>query len=191
MYARSWRFGIKKPSFTVEEPEEFALSLLNKSAIYALVVSRIAGASMEVPPAKAIPKEYANYTDIFSVKEAGCLPEHKNNNYVINLIEGGDLPYDPLYNLSGPKLKMLWEYLDNVLVKGWIRHSISSARVSVLFILKKDESLRLCVDYQDLNKVTIKNKHPLPLISKTLDQLNEFKYFTKMDLKGYLSLDSH
>ena len=118
VHARSWRFGIKKPSFIVEEPEEFALLLLNESAVYALVVSGITGALTKEQEAKEVPKEYTDYTDVFSVEEAGCLPEHKNNDYIIDLIEGGDSPYRLLYNLSGSELKVLREYLDNALTKG-------------------------------------------------------------------------
>ena len=169
MHVRSWRFGIEKPSFIVKELEEFALSLLNKSAVYALMVSGITGALAEEQEAKEVPKEYADYTDIFSIKEAGRLPEHKNNNHAINLIEGGDPPHRSLYNLLRPELKVLREYLDNTLAKRWIRHSVSLVRAPILFVLKKDESLQLCVDYQDLNKMTIRNRHSLPLISETLD----------------------
>ena len=141
VHAQSWRFGIKKPSFIIEEPEEFVLLLFNKSAVYALVVSGITGASAKEQEAKEVPKEYADYADVFSVEEAGHLPEHKNNNHIINLIEGGDPPHRPLYNLSGPELKVLREYLDNALAKGWIRHSVSSAGAPVLFVPKKDGSL--------------------------------------------------
>ena len=52
-----------------------------------------------------------------------------------------------------------------------------------MFVPKKDRGLRLCVDYRGLNKVTIKNRTPLPLISETLDRLRRYKRFTKLDLK--------
>jgi len=62
-------------------------------------------------------------------------------------------------------------------------NSISLAGALILFILKKDGGLRLYIDYRRLNKVTIKNRHPLPLIRETLNRLNSLKIFTKLDLK--------
>ena len=141
MYAQSWRFGIKKPLFIIKKPEEFALSLLNESVVFALVMSGIAGTLTKAPQAKEVPKEYTDYINVFSIEETGCLSEHKNNNHIIDLIEKGDPSYRPLYNLLRPKLKVLCKYFNNALTKGWIRHSINSVGASVLFILKKDGSL--------------------------------------------------
>ncbi len=56
--------------------------------------------------------------------------------------------------------------------------------VSILFIFKKNNSLHLCMNYQDLNKITVKNHHSLSLISETLDRLNKVKQFTKLNLKN-------
>jgi len=80
-------------------------------------------------------------------------------------------PYGPLYNLSEPQLEVLREYLADALRKKWIRPSTSPIRAPILFVLKKDGGLRLCIDYRGLNKITIKNRHPLPLIDETLDRL--------------------
>ncbi len=63
-------------------------------------------------------------------------------------------------------------------------HSVNSAEASVLFILKNKESLCLCVDYRDLNKIIIKNCHSLLLISETLNCLSKVKMFIKLDLKN-------
>ena len=81
------------------------------------------------------------------------------------------------------ELKELRDYLNNVLIKNWIRYSISPAEVPILFILKKNRDLRLYVDYRGLNKIIIKNRHSLFLISKTLNRLNNFKIFIKLDFK--------
>lgn len=59
----------------------------------------------------------------------------------------------------------------------------SSAGASILFVPKKDRGPRLCVDYRGLDVVTVKNRHPLPLITETLDRLGGIKVFTKLDLK--------
>ena len=78
-------------------------------------------------------------------------------------------PYRPIYNLSEKELKVLREYLRDALAKGWIRESSSPAGVPILFAPKKDGELRLCVDYRGLNKITKKNRYPLPLIGEILD----------------------
>jgi hypothetical protein len=88
-----------------------------------------------------------------------------------------------LYNLSQRELQVLREYLDAALKKGWIRASKSPSAAPILFVLKKDGGDRLCVDYRGLNKVTIKNRYPLPLISELLDRLGHAKVFTKLDLR--------
>jgi hypothetical protein len=74
----------------------------------------------------------------------------------------------------------LQEYLD----KGWIRPSASPWGAPVLLTKKKDGSKRMCVDYRELNRVTIKNKYPLPRIDDLFDQLNEAKVFSKLDLRS-------
>ena len=110
------------------------------------------------------------------------LPQYSSTLHVIKTI--GNLLYRLLYNLSNNKLEVLRTYLDNALRKEQIRYSVSPARAPILFVLKKDGGLRLCVDYRALNKVTVKNRHLLPLISKTLDRLYRAKVFSKLDLKN-------
>jgi hypothetical protein len=88
-----------------------------------------------------------------------------------------------LYNLSQRELQVLREYLDTALKKGWIRVSKSLSAAPILFVPKKDGGDRLCVDYRGLNKVTIKNRYPLPLISKLLDRLGHAKVFSKLNLR--------
>ena len=88
--------------------------------------------------------------------------------------------------MSEKELKALKDYIDDMLGKGFIRSSNSPAGALVLFVKKKDGSLRLCVDYRALNRITRKNRYPLPLIGPLVDQLQKAKYFTKLDLRaGY------
>jgi hypothetical protein len=76
---------------------------------------------------------------------------------------------EALYRMASSKLKELKEQLQELLDKGFIRPSTSPWGASVLFVKKKDGSMRMYIDYQELNKVTIKNRYPLPRIDDLLD----------------------
>jgi len=78
---------------------------------------------------------------------------------------------------------VLRDYIEDALQKGWIRHSTSPAGSPILFVLKKDATLRLYVDYRGLNSVTIKDRCPLPLIRETLDRMTGACYYTTLNLK--------
>ncbi len=90
--------------------------------------------------------------------------------------------------MSEKELKALREYIEENLAKGFIRPSESPAGYPILFVPKKDGSLRLCVDYRKLNDITIKNRYPLPNISELQDRLSGARWFTKIDLKGAYNL---
>ena len=128
-------------------------------------------------------RELVNFQNVLAIKEGLMLPLHKSAVYYIN-IENQKILYRFLYNLSFYELKILHEYLNDVLSKNWIQHNVSSAGFSILFIFKRNESLWLCVNYQSLNKKTIKNCHFLLLIDETLDCLVRFYYFMKLNLKN-------
>lgn len=96
------------------------------------------------------------------------------------------MPYKLVYLLGKKELATLREYLDTNMSLGRIRRSVSEAGAPIIFVLKKDGKLRLCVDYRSLNEVIAKNRHPLPLITKLLDRLGGAVVFTKLDLaKAY------
>ena len=115
--------------------------------------------------------------------EATHFPDSAKVEHSIVVEEGKDVPYGPIYRLSAVELKALRDYLDSSLSKGWIQSSESPAGAPILFTPKKDGSLRLCVDYRGLNKVTVKNRYPLPLISEILDRLSGARVYTKLDLR--------
>ena len=85
----------------------------------------------------------------------------------------------PPYRMAPTELKELKEQLQKLLEKSFIRPSTSPWGTPILFVKKKDGTLRLCVDYRELNKVTIKNKYPLPRIDDLFDQLQGVHYFSK------------
>ena len=130
-----------------------------------------------------LPVAYADFADVFSEEGASTFPENSKVKHSIQVEEGQTAPWGPLYPLSAKELGVLREYLESSLAKGWIRPSESSAGAPILFVPKQDGSLRLCVDYRGLNKVTVKNRYPLPLIWETLDRLAGAKVFTKLDLR--------
>jgi hypothetical protein len=87
------------------------------------------------------------------------------------------------------EMKELKKQLEDFIDRGFIRTSVSLWGAPVLFVTKKDGSLRFCIDYRELNRVTIKNKYPLPRIDDLFDQLKEATVFSKIDLQsGYHQL---
>ncbi|KAG6815275.1 hypothetical protein H0H93_010365, partial [Arthromyces matolae] len=124
---------------------------------------------------KIIPPEYQEFSDVFSEGSAKELPPHRSYDHKIDLEEGTKPPFGKVYNMSEVELKALKDYLDEMLGKGFIRASSSSAGAPVLFAKKKDGSLRLCVDYRGLNRITQKNRYPIPLIGDLIDRLRSAK----------------
>ena len=94
-----------------------------------------------------VPAEYHHYHDAFSKQKADQLPEHRPFDHTMPLEDGTTPPYGPIYSLSEKELGVLREYLDENLKKGFIVPSESPAGAPILFVKKKDGSLRLCVDY--------------------------------------------
>ena len=133
-----------------------------------------------------IPSEYADFADVFSEESASVLPPHRSYDHRIPLEPGSTPPFGPLYSLSEVELKALDKYIRENLSKGYIQASTSPAGAPILFVKKRDGSLRLCVDYRGLNRITIKNRYPLPLIGESLDRLRAARVFSKIDLRaGY------
>lgn len=114
------------------------------------------------------------------------LPPRRAVDHKMELEPGTVPPARAPYRMAPPELAELRRQLDDLLESGFIRASKAPFGAPVLFQKKHDGSLRLCVDYRALNKVTVKNKYPIPLIADLFDQLGEARYFTKLDLRsGY------
>ena len=130
-----------------------------------------------------VPAEYSDYSDVFSAENAAELPENTGmNEHAIELEEGKQPPFGPIYSLGPVELETLKTYIETNLANGFIRPSKSPAGAPILFDRKPDGSLRLCVDYRGLNNITIKNRYPLPLIGESLDRLGQARRFTQLDL---------
>ena len=95
-------------------------------------------------------------------------------------------PHKSPYRLSTTELDKLKRQIDVLLEQGWIRPSSSPYGAPILFIPKKDGKWRMCIDYRALNKITVKNRYPLPKGEELMDRLHGARYFTKIDLaSGY------
>jgi len=139
--------------------------------------------------AKVVPEVYQDFFDVFSRDEAKNMPPHREFDHKIHLENDQTPPHSHIYPLSGTELGLLREFLDDMLGKGFIRSSQSPAGAPVLFAKKKDGTLRLCVDFRNLNKLTRKDRYPIPLVTNLLDQLGSAKVYTKLDLRaGYYNV---
>jgi len=130
-----------------------------------------------------IPLEYHEFLEVFTEKEPTAPPPHRAHDHHIPLEEGKTPPYKPLRPLNEEKMKALKEYLEVNEKRGWIRASTSPAGAPIHFVKKKDGGLHLCVDYRQLNEITIKDRTPLPLIGESLDQLSNATIYTKLDIR--------
>ena len=125
------------------------------------------------------------YTNVF-LDEIPELPPSRDIDFSIDLIPGASLVLAAPYRIAPAELAELKKQIEDLLEKKFIRPSASLWGAPVLLVKKKDGSSRLCVDYRQLNKLTIKNKYPLSRIDNLLDQLRRADVFSKIDLRsGY------
>jgi hypothetical protein len=123
--------------------------------------------------------------DVFP-KDLPILPPKRDVEFVIELKPGMAPISIRSYCMPPNELAELKTQLQDLLEKGFIRPSSSPWRCPAIFVKKKDQTLRMCVDYRPLNEVTIKNKYPLPRIDLLFDQLTGARVFSNIDLRsGY------
>jgi hypothetical protein len=143
--------------------------------------------NMKVPRMEqvSIVKEFI---DVFPDDLPG-LPPNREIEFCIDLVSGTKPISMAPYRMAPAELKELKEQIQDLLDKGFIRPSVSPWGAPVLFVKKKDGSMRMCIDYRQLNKVTVKNRYPLPRIDDLFDQLQGAQCFSKIDLRsGYHQL---
>jgi len=132
---------------------------------------------------KPIRQEYHEFLEVFTeMQPMAPLPHHTQDHH-IPLEEGKTPPYEPRRPLNEEKMKALREYLETNEKRGWIRASTSPAGAPIHFVNKKDAGLRLCVDYRQLNEITIKDRTPLPLIGESRDQQSSATIYTKLNIR--------
>ena len=139
--------------------------------------------STPIPP--GILKEFS---ELFSKGKADKLPPHREYDCTIDTIPGSQPAHFKHYRLTVEEDQVLQNYIDENYKKGFIRKSSSPYGSPCFFVKKKDKSLRLCVDYRGLNKITLKNRNPIPLISEMIRTLAKGKIFTTLDFRGAYNL---
>lgn len=131
-----------------------------------------------------VPAVYHDLSAVFSKDKATSLPPHRSYDLAIDLLPGATPPRGRLYPLSIPETQAMETYIQECLENGLIRPSTSPAAAGFFFVGKKDGGLRPCIDYREMNKITVKNRYPLPLMSTAFDQLGGATIFTKLDLRN-------
>ncbi|GKB25216.1 hypothetical protein Tco_0864617 [Tanacetum coccineum] len=128
------------------------------------------------------------FLDVFPKDLPGTPPERKVE-FRIDLVPGATPIDKTLYRLALSKMKEFMSQLQELLDKGFIRPSSSSWGAPIIFVKNKDGSMKMCIDYRELNKVTVKNVYPLPRIDDLFDQLQGAMWFSKIDLRSGLKVD--
>jgi hypothetical protein len=136
---------------------------------------------------KKLPSWIQDFRKLFDRKEAETLPPNRlgiDHQITLEASNGAQpiLPASRLYGMSREMLLVLRKTLTELLSKGFIRVSSSSAAAPVLFVKKPGGGLRFCVDYRALNAITRKDRYPLPLIQETLSKISKAQWFTKLDI---------
>ena len=142
----------------------------------------------EVRPDLDLPRVVHEYEDVFPDELPG-LPPQRVVDFGIELHPGTSPISMTPHRMAPVELQELRVQLQELLDKGFIRLSTSPWGAPVLVAEKKDKTLRLCIDYRQLNSVTVKNRNPLPSIDDFFDQLREARVYSKIDLRtGYHQL---
>ncbi|GJX58019.1 retrotransposon protein, putative, ty3-gypsy subclass [Tanacetum coccineum] len=195
-YARTVIFGnVRQPEFVYHGSSPLkSVKLISAMKARTLIshgcqgfLASVMDTSLESPNIEnlSVVREFA---DVFPDELPG-LPPAREIEFGIELIPGAEPISKAPYRMTPVELKELKEQLQEMLENGFIRPSVSPWGAPVLFVKKKDGSMRLCIDYRELNRITIRNRYPLPRIDDLFDQLQGAKYFSKIDLRsGYHQL---
>ena len=128
----------------------------------------------------------SSFRDVFPPDLPPGLPPSRDVDHRIELVPGAVPPSRPTYRLSATELAELKKQLEELTKAGFIQPSKSPFGAPILFVKKKDGTMRMCVDYRALNNITIKNSYPLPRVDELFDRLQGARYFSKIDLRsGY------
>jgi hypothetical protein len=143
----------------------------------------------QIPADQKLAELLKEYEDVFRLELPRGLPPERNVGHSIPLQPGAPPPFRPMYRLSPVEQAEVKSKLIELLEKGLVEPKTSPYGAPILFLAKKDGSLHMCQDYRYLNKITIKNRYPLPRIDDLLDSISGLKYFTSLDLtSGYYQI---
>nr|GEX01808.1 putative reverse transcriptase domain-containing protein [Tanacetum cinerariifolium] len=124
-----------------------------------------------------------DFPEVFLEDLSGISPTRQVE-FQIDLVPGAALVAHAPYRLTPSEMKELTDQLQEIFDKGFIRPSSSPWGALVLFFKKKDGSFQICIDYRELNKLTVKNRYPLPRIDDLFDQLQGSSVYSKIDLRS-------
>ena len=148
--------------------------------------TELAIATEKSKPKPTLPPEYSSFASMFSKEATDHIPPSRPYDHEINLTDAFTLKIGKIYPLSPKEQKATEDFLDENLASGKIRPSNSPQVSPFFFVKKKDGGLCPCQDYRYVNKHTIRDAYPLPLISDLVDKLCDTKVFTKFDVRwGY------
>jgi len=126
------------------------------------------------------------FDDVFPEDIPNGLPPLRGIEHRIGIVPGGSIPNYLAYKSNPEETKELQRKLDELMMKGYIRESMSPCAVLALLVPKKDGTWRMCVDYRAVNNIMVKYRHPIPRLDDMLDELHVSCIFSKIDLKsGY------
>ncbi|KAJ1141817.1 hypothetical protein NDU88_008145 [Pleurodeles waltl] len=133
---------------------------------------------------QGVPDHYLEFQDVYQKPTRPVLPPHRDYDCAIPLDPGAIVPFGRMYSLIEPEREVLKEYLQENLHSGLIVQSSSPAVTPLFFVPKKTKDFHHCLDFRGLNKRTIKDRYPLPLIKDILEAVRGTQRFTKLDLRG-------
>lgn len=170
---------------TTNTANTLTVNQLSPSTLYSHSVGQLHSAAI-VSPAQLTQQLLTEFGDVFPDQLPASLPPRRQINHSIQLIEGHKPPTTSPYKMNTVELLELKKQLTELLKQGFIRPSTSSYASGCLFVTKKDNSKRLCIDYRKINTLTVKQKYPIPDIAVLLEQLQGSTVFSKIDLRqGY------
>jgi len=123
------------------------------------------------------------FDDIFFEDIPSEIPPLKGIKHQIDLVPEASIPNRLAYRSNLKKMKELQRQVDELMMKGYIRESMSPCAVPVLLVSKKDGTWRMCVDCHVVNNITVKYRHPIPRLDDMLNELHGSCIFSKIDLK--------
>ncbi|GKE77726.1 putative reverse transcriptase domain-containing protein, partial [Tanacetum coccineum] len=155
--------------------------------VYRERLSTISGDKSKEKRLKDVPT-VRDFPEVFT-EDLPRLPPIRHVEFQIDLVPGAAPVAQAPYRLAPSEMEELSTQLQELSDKGFIRPSPSPWEAPVLFVKKKDGSFRMCIDYRELNKLTIKNRYPLPRIDYLFDQLQGSSVYSKINLRsGYHQL---